>query len=122
MAAHRIDRINEEIKRELSALLRELKDPRIPDLTTVVAVKTTPDLKFCKVFVSCLDASKTAEAAKGLRAAGGFVRRQLSLRLKLRQMPQFEFVEDHSIERGVRMTKLIEQHAPKEEETDESEH
>lgn len=109
MSAHRIDRINEEIKRELSALLRELKDPRIPPMISLVGVKTTPDLKFCKVYISCLDEEQTGQAQKALKSAAGFIRHEMGNRVNLRCMPQFIFEADHSIANGARMSRMIDQ-------------
>lgn len=107
MATHRIGRINEEIKRELSDILRGLKDPRIPEMTSILSVDTTPDLKYCKVYVSFLNAPDEKEAIKGLSKASGFIRHELSSRLNLRYTPQIIFKADDSISRGVRISRML---------------
>ena len=89
MAGHRLERINEEIRRELSEILRTIKDPRVPELVSLVAVKTTPDLKFCKVYVSFLDGVDEKGAMEGLKTAAGYIRREVGQRLQLRNTPQF---------------------------------
>jgi ribosome-binding factor A len=107
MAAHRIERINEEIRKELADILRQVKDPRIPSMTSILSVETTPDLKFCKVFVSFLDNVDKKESIKGLKKASGFIRHELSSRLNLRYTPQLNFEADESISRGVRISRMI---------------
>lgn len=116
MAAHRGDRINEEVKRELSSILRELRDPRIPELISVTAVEVTPDLKFCKAYVSLFGRENTKEIMKALNNSAGFVRRELGSRVNLRHIPQISFVFDNSIEHGAKMLKILgELDIPKEE-------
>lgn len=109
--SNRIVRINEEVKHELSKIIREgLKDPRVDSLTSIVHVDTTPDLKHCKVHVSTLgDSSKHQETLEGLQASSGFIRRELARNVNLRNTPELHFVMDHSIEYGVKMSKLIEE-------------
>lgn len=104
----RTDRISEEVKRELSAVVRELKDPRIPMMTTVVSVRVTKDLKFAKAYISVLgneEAKKGALAA--LKSAGGFIRREIGHRLNLRNTPEFTFVADDSIEYGAHINEIL---------------
>ena len=102
-------RINSEVQRELSEIIsREIKDPRIHPMTTVVAVEVTPDLKYCKAYISVLGSEEAGkETIKGLKSAEGFVRRQLASRINLRNTPEITFVLDQSIEYGVRMSKMI---------------
>lgn len=102
-------RINSEVQRELSEIIsREIKDPRIHPMTTVVAVEVTPDLKYCKAYISVLGSGEAGkETIKGLKSAEGFVRRQLAGRINLRNTPEITFVLDQSIEYGVNMTHLI---------------
>lgn len=107
MAGHRIDRINEEIKKELASIIRELKDPRIDPLVSIISVNTTPDLRFCKVYVSCLEDDKTIETQKGLNSGAGFIRRAVGARINLRYTPQFTFEADNSIKNGVRLSRII---------------
>lgn len=103
MAGYRIDRISEDIKRELISLMRELKDPRVSGkMLTVVNVKVSNDLSYAKVYVSAmegLDAAK--EACKGLDSAQGYLRRTLGNNLHLRKVPELSFVADDSIKKGM---------------------
>jgi len=107
----RIDRISEEVKKELSKIfLENLKDPRMPSMVSVLAVKVDKDLKFAKVFVSVLgDEKAKIDAAAALKSASGFIRHEISKSLKLRNTPEFHFVIDNSIEQGVAMSTLINQ-------------
>ena len=83
MASNRIGRINEEIQRELSALIRTVKDPRVKGLISITAVDTTSDLKYAKVYVSVLDKGDVHEVVKGLKSAAGYLRRELGRALQL---------------------------------------
>ena len=108
MASNRINRINEEIQKELSSLLRTVKDPRVQDcMISVTRVETTPDLRYTKVYVSFLQEEKAKEAMKGLQSAGGWIRRQLGSNLKLRYAPEIVWALDDSITYGARMLDLI---------------
>ncbi len=102
-------RINSEVQRELSEIIsRELKDPRIHPMTTVIAVEVTPDLKFCKAYISVLGSEDAGrDTIQGLRSAVGFIRTQLAKRINLRNTPELTFILDQSIEYGVNMTRLI---------------
>ena len=108
MASNRIGRINEEIQRELSSLIRTVKDPRVHGLVSITAVDTTPDLRYAKIFVSVLDKSDVKEVVKGLRSAGGYLRRELGRSLQLRYTPELTFVADDSIAGGAHILELIE--------------
>ena len=108
MASNRIGRINEEIQRELSSLIRTVKDPRVHGLVSITAVDTTPDLRYAKIFVSVLDKSDVKEVVKGLRSAGGYLRRELGRSLQLRYTPELTFVADDSIAEGGHILELIE--------------
>ena len=108
MASNRILLINEEIQKELSALLRTVKDPRVQDvMISITRVETTPDLRYTKVYVSFLQEDKAADARKGLKSAAGFLRRQLGNNLKLRYSPEIVWALDDSITYGAKMLKLI---------------
>lgn len=108
MAGNRIGRINEEIQRELSALLRTLKDPRLQNgLVSVTHVDTTSDLRYCKVYVSALDKSQEAEVMKGLKSAAGYLRRELGAAVQLRYTPQLQFVADDSIRQGAHILEML---------------
>ena len=108
MASNRIGRINEEIQKELSSLLRSVKDPRVQDtMISITHVETTPDLRYAKVYVSFLQEEKASDAMKGLKSAGGWLRRQLSSALQLRYTPELVWALDDSITYGAKMLELI---------------
>ena len=102
-------RINEEVLRELSNIIRgEIKDPRINPMTSVVAVEVAPDLKTCKAYISVLgDEQSQKDTIAGLKSAEGYIRRALAKSINLRNTPEIRFVMDQSIEYGVHMSKLI---------------
>ncbi len=105
----RISRVNDEILKELSQIIRgELKDPRIGSMTSVVRVETTPDLKYCKVFVSVLgNDEEKISVMQGLKNASGFIRRLIAQRINLRFTPEFSFKLDESAEYAIHMNQLI---------------
>ena len=108
MASNRINRINEEIQKELSSLLRSVKDPRVQDtMISITRVETTPDLRYTKVYVSFLQEEKSKEAMAGLKSAAGWIRRQLGSNLKLRYAPEIVWALDDSITYGAHMLNLI---------------
>jgi ribosome-binding factor A len=108
MSVHRNDRINEEIKRELASVLRELKDPRIGSMVSVVAVEVTGDLRYCKAYVSVMGSDEEKkQALKGLKAAAGFIRREIAGRVQLRYTPEFIFEGDNSISHGAHIASLL---------------
>lgn len=108
MAQNRILLINEEIQKELSALLRSVKDPRVQDvMISITRVETTPDLRYTKVYVSFLQEDKAKEAMAGLKSAAGFLRRQLGSNLRLRYSPEIVWAQDDSITYGAKMLRLI---------------
>lgn len=103
-------RINMEVQRELSEIIRtQVKDPALKGvMVTVVAAEVTPDLKYCKAYVSILGKERAAQAAfTGLKRGEGFIRKELAGRVKLRNTPELTFILDQSIEHGVNMSKLI---------------
>ncbi len=109
MPSNRIGRINEEIQREMSSLIRTVKDPRVADagMVSVTAVETTPDLKYAKIYVSVLDKTASAQALKGLKSASGYLRRELGQRLNLRNTPELSFVRDDSIDKGAHILDML---------------
>ena len=108
MANYRRGRINDEMQKELMVILRGVKDPRVSDaFVSVTAVDVTPDLKFAKVYYSCLSGNKK-DVAKGLRQASGYMRTQLARTLNLRMTPELTFIEDASVEHGSRIAKILE--------------
>ena len=121
MASNRINRINEEIQKELSSLLRSVKDPRVQDcMISITRVETTPDLRYTKVYVSFLQEEKSKEAMKGLQSAGGWIRRQLGTNLKLRYAPEIVWALDDSITYGAKMLALINSLEVKHDDDEES--
>ena len=99
-------RINEEVMRELSNIIRgEIKDPRINPMTSVVAVEVAPDLKTAKAYIG--DEQSQKDTLAGLRSAEGFIRVKLAKSINLRNTPEIKFVLDQSIEYGIRMSKMI---------------
>ena len=109
MAGYRIDRVSEDIKREIIAIIRELKDPRVMDkMLTVVRVEVSSDASYAKVYISALEGLGTAkEAVKGLKNATGYIRREVGKRLHLRKTPELLFVADDSIEHGMNIVKIM---------------
>lgn len=110
MSGYKIDRICEDIEREVTAILREVKDPRVTKtLLSVVKVEVTRDLSFAKIFVSSIDGLEEAEVAvEGLRSATGFIKRELGSRLKIRHVPNLIFTATDSIEYGGLISKMLE--------------
>lgn len=104
-------RINAEVQKELSIILRgEMKDPRINPMTSVVSAEVTPDLKYCKVYISVLgDEESQKNTIEGLRSAEGYIRSLLAKTINLRNTPELTFILDQSIEYGVNMSKLIDE-------------
>ena len=124
MASNRMGRINEEIQRELSTLIRNVKDPRVTGMISVTAVETTPDLKFAKIYISVLDKSDSAQVLKGLKSASGYLRRELGHALNLRYTPELVFARDDSIDIGAHVLELlrsVESKGVTEEEADDEE-
>ena len=107
MAKYRRDRINVEMVRELAAILREIKDPRVTDnFVSITAADVTPDLKFAKVYFSAMTGDKR-EIRHGLMSASGFIRKRLAETLNLRQTPELAFIADDSIEYGAHINELL---------------
>ena len=107
MASNRSGRINEEIQRELSALIPAVKDPRVSGMISVTAVETTPDLRYAKAYISVLDKENGERVLKGLRSASGWLRRELGSALKLRYTPELVFQLDDSIDKGAHILELL---------------
>jgi len=101
-------RMAEDIKRELTAILRELKDPRIDKMLTIVRADLSGDMSNCKVYVSSLEGmERTKESVKELKNASGFIRRELFHRLEMRKSPELSFIADNSIERSAEISKKL---------------
>ena len=120
MANYRRGRINEEMMKETAMILREVKDPRVSDaFISVTGAEVTADLKYAKIFYSAMRGDKK-EVTKGLKAATGFIRREIARRLNLRITPELSFVEDTSIAYGAHISEILSKitYAPETEETD----
>ena len=110
MPSYHINRAAEDMKREMTALLRELKDPRLQGkLLTVVRVNLSGDGSSAKIYISVMEGLEAArEAVKGLKSAGGFVRGELTRRLHMRKAPELRFIADNSIEEGTAILRTLE--------------
>ncbi|WP_444658930.1 30S ribosome-binding factor RbfA [Caproiciproducens sp. R2] len=108
MASHRMGRTTEDIKRELTAIFRELKDPRVQGLISIVRVDVTSDLSYCTVFVSAMEGMERAkQAITGLKSASGFIRHELGARLALRHVPELTFKATDSIEYSANISRML---------------
>lgn len=117
----RTDRISEEVKKELSDIIRNLKDPRIPLMTSVVAVDVTGDLRYAKAYISVMGDEETRKGAlSGLNSAAGYIRREIGSRVQLRYTPEFVFTLDDSIQHGAHINELLHKVLSPGEEHDES--
>jgi ribosome-binding factor A len=109
----RPQKLGDQIQRELSDLVqRELRDPRV-GMVTITSVDVSPDLSHAKVFFTILEQEKLAETTAGLKRSAGFLRSQLAKRIKLYTTPELRFVYDESVERGDRLSRLIDSVLPK---------
>ena len=104
-------RVNAEVQRELSNILRAgIKDPRVAPMTSVVAVEVAPDLKTCKAYISVLgDEKAQQDTIRGLQSAEGYIRRELARTINMRNTPEIRFIVDQSIEYGVNISKKIDE-------------
>jgi len=109
MSNHRCERISEEIKRELSQIIRDdIKDPRVRGLISITAVEVTNDLRYARIYVSMLASPEQSKSAlQGLEKAGGYLRTELAKRLQIRYTPELIFKLDQSIEYGTKINKII---------------
>ncbi len=109
MPSHKIERTTEDIRRELTAIFRELKDPRVSGaFLSIVRVEVTNDLSYCTVYVSAIEGlDRAREAVKGLKSAGGFIRRELGHRLRLRHVPELIFNATDSIEYSANISRIL---------------
>ena len=104
-------RINAEVQRELSRIIsREIKDPRIHPMTSVMTVEVAPDLKTCKAYISVLGTpEEQQDTLEGLKSAHGYIKRELARSINLRNTPDIRFIPDQSIEYGINMSRRIDQ-------------
>ena len=108
MASNRIGRINEEIRAELSDILRSVKDPRVSQaMVTITHVDTTSDLRYARVYVTALERTGEKDLMRGLKSAAGFLRRELGAALRLRYTPELQFLGDDSIQYGAHILELL---------------
>ena len=117
MANYRGGRINEEVRREVSVIIRdEIKDPRMTAMVSITSVKVSKDLKYAKVFVSILNAENTETSFENLKKSAGYIRTEIAKRINLRITPEIIFEIDNSMEYGAKMDKLIEEVRKQDEE------
>ena len=123
MSQMRIGRINEEIQKELSSLIRTLKDPRVSGtgMVSITRVDTTGDLRYSRIYVSALNKEQEKDVIRGLKSASGFLRRELGAALRLRYTPELQFIADDSIQYGAHILGLIHDANRKNETTPETE-
>lgn len=115
MSSRRVERLNEQLKREITEILRfEVKDPRV-GLATVTAVSVSADLSFARVFVRPSGDEEDSQIFEGLRAATPFIRSELGQRLRLRRVPELRFELDESIEHAMRIERLLQEVLPRDE-------
>jgi len=108
MPKHRINRLNGQLTRDLSDIIREIKDPRINEnLVTITGVEATPDLKFAKVYYSSLSEDDDPAIRAGLASAGGHIRSQLARMANLRTTPELTFVRDDSASTGAKISEIL---------------
>ena len=108
MASNRIGRINDEIRRELSDILRTVKDPRVSQaMVTITHVDTTSDLRYARIYVTALDRTGEKDLMRGLKSASGYLRRELGSRLNLRYTPELQFFADDSIAHGAHILDML---------------
>lgn len=109
MSGYRTDRSSEDIKREIIATMKEIKDPRVQGkFITVVRVDVTNDLSYAKVYISSMEGIESAKVAvKGLTSATGFIRREIGKNIRLRIIPELKFIADDSIEHGMEIEKKL---------------
>lgn len=123
MQSRKIDRVTEDIKRELTSILREMKDPRVHNsIISIVRVDVSSDLSTCKVYISSVDGlDKANEAVKGLKSAAGYIRREVGSRLPLRYVPVMIFCATDSIEYSANISRILNEMDLKGKENGESE-
>ena len=120
MAGFRLGKATEDIRRELSDILRSVKDPRVSGLLSIVKIDLSGDMSYCKVYVSSLEGMEsTRQSVKCLTSAQGYIRRELGMRLHTRKTPELRFIADDSIEISAKISKRLEEIIPEETEANE---
>ena len=113
-------RLSEDIKRELTDIMRRLKDPRVQGLISIVKVDLSGDMSYCKVYVSSINGIESAKTAKkGLESASGFIRREIGQRLTMRKTPQFIFIADDSIAKSAEIARVLHDIMPEKSSSEE---
>ena len=106
--SHKLERVNEELKKELSNIINyDIKNSMVTGMVSVTRVKTSPDLRFAKVYVSILNAKNTKETLAGLKKSSGFIRSEIAKRVNMRVTPEFIFEFDESIEYGAKIDSIL---------------
>ena len=109
MPSFKTGRTASDIRRELSALIGGLKDPRISKLISIIKVDVSGDMSYATVYVSAIEGyEKTVESVKGLKSGAGYLRRELGSRVKMRKTPELRFIADNSIEHSAHIAEIIE--------------
>ena len=115
--SNRMDKINEELRKELSIIIdTDLKNPHITGMISVTKVKTSPDLRYARVYISLLNCKNVKETLDGLKSASGFMRTELAKRVNLRYTPELRFEIDDSMEYGARIENILKNIIPKNDE------
>ena len=115
--SNRMDKINEELRKELSIIIdTDLKNPHITGMISVTKVKTSPDLRYARVYISLLNCKNVTETLDGLKSASGFMRTELAKRVNLRYTPELRFEIDDSMEYGARIENILKNIIPKNDE------
>ena len=110
MPSQRINRISQDIHRELCEILRTVKDPRVDGLVSIVRVDVSGDLSYASVYVSAFgDENAVKTAVEGLKSASGYIKKSLAARLHIRKIPQLKFIPDTSIQRGAQISQILNQ-------------
>ena len=115
--SNRMDKINEELRKELSIIIdNNLKNPHITGMISVTKVKTSPDLRYARVYISLLNCKNIKETLDGLKSASGFMRTELARRVNLRYTPELRFEIDDSMEYGARIENILKEIIPNKDE------
>lgn len=119
LSSFRIDRISEEVRHEVDAIIRDMNDPRIGGTYCVTRADVTRDLRYAKIYISVLEDERADEMVKALKKAAGFVRHELGLRMNLRYTPELLFERDRNIEYGVHIAQVLKDIIPEEQENED---
>ena len=113
MPSNKVRRATEDVRRELTDIMRSLKDPRITGLLSIVKVDLSADYSYCTVYISSLEGEEASrKAVEGLSSAAGFIRREVGIRLRLRRTPEFTFIADTGIEHAAHINRILREVVP----------